>query len=170
MPPNDEIRRNSNNLRNLNWGRFRPSRRRVFLSSCAVEQFHSDVRLAPNHSNNWQWTMEGDRGLRARVPLHRIPLTANHRRLRLQWSHEHRAWQANWHQVVVSDESRFNLLEHDGCIPVRRYADKRCFPDCVIERHSGLTSRVMIWGAISYHGRSNLLRIEGNLNSTRYVR
>ncbi|GFV28452.1 transposable element Tcb1 transposase [Trichonephila clavipes] len=28
----------------------------------------------------------------------------------------------------------------------------------------------MVWGVISYHGRSNLLRIEGNLNSNRYVR
>ncbi|GFU76613.1 hypothetical protein TNCV_1272621 [Trichonephila clavipes] len=27
----------------------------------------------------------------------------------------------------------------------------------------------MVWGVISYHGRSNLLRIEGNLNSNRYV-
>ncbi|GFV75172.1 hypothetical protein TNCV_3190211 [Trichonephila clavipes] len=27
----------------------------------------------------------------------------------------------------------------------------------------------MVWGAISYHGRSNLLLIEGNLNSIRYV-
>ncbi|GFU73850.1 transposable element Tcb2 transposase [Trichonephila clavipes] len=32
------------------------------------------------------------RGLRAREHLYRIPLTANHRRLRLQWAHEHRAW------------------------------------------------------------------------------
>ncbi|GFX87934.1 transposable element Tc1 transposase [Trichonephila clavipes] len=28
----------------------------------------------------------------------------------------------------------------------------------------------MVWGAISYHGLSNLLRIEGNFNSNRYVR
>ncbi|GFW29739.1 transposable element Tc1 transposase [Trichonephila clavipes] len=28
----------------------------------------------------------------------------------------------------------------------------------------------MVWGAISYHGRSNFLRIEGNLNSNSYVR
>ncbi|GFY01087.1 transposable element Tc1 transposase [Trichonephila clavipes] len=28
----------------------------------------------------------------------------------------------------------------------------------------------MVWGAISYHGRSNLVRIEGNLNSSSYVR
>ncbi|GFV86200.1 transposable element Tc1 transposase [Trichonephila clavipes] len=33
--------------------------------------------------------------LLARVPLYWIPLTANYRRLHLQWAHEHRAWQAD---------------------------------------------------------------------------
>ncbi|GFV38144.1 transposable element Tcb2 transposase [Trichonephila clavipes] len=32
---------------------------------------------------------------------------------------------------------------------------------CDIERHSVLTTGVMVWSVISYHGRSNLLRIEG---------
>ncbi|GFX87466.1 transposable element Tcb2 transposase [Trichonephila clavipes] len=59
------------------------------------------------------------RGLRARVPLHRIPLTANHRRLSLQWAHERRVRQTNWYQVVFSDESRFNLWDHDSRIRVR---------------------------------------------------
>ncbi|GFV70678.1 transposable element Tc1 transposase [Trichonephila clavipes] len=58
-------------------------------------------------------------------------------------------------------DSRFNLWDHDGRIRVRRYADERCLPECVIERHSGLTPGFMVLGAISYHGRSNLLRIEG---------
>ncbi|GFY36239.1 transposable element Tcb2 transposase [Trichonephila clavipes] len=62
------------------------------------------------------------RGLRERVPLYRIHLTANHRRLR---------------------ESRFNLWEHDDRIRVRRYAGERCLPLCVVKRHSGLTSGVM---------------------------
>ncbi|GFU52429.1 transposable element Tc1 transposase [Trichonephila clavipes] len=99
-----------------------------------------------------------------------IPLAANHRRLRLQWAHEHRAWQADWRQVVFPDESRFNLWDYDGRIRVRRYAGKRCLPECVIERHNGLTPRVMVLGAISYHGRSSLLQIESNLSSKRYVR
>ncbi|GFX65614.1 transposable element Tc1 transposase [Trichonephila clavipes] len=110
------------------------------------------------------------RGLRARVSLYKIPLTTNLRRLRLQWAHEHRAWQADWLQVVFSDESLFNLGNHDGSIRVRRYAGERCLPECVIEHNSGLTTGVMVWNAISYHGRSNLLRIEGNLNSNRYFR
>ncbi|GFV33993.1 transposable element Tcb1 transposase [Trichonephila clavipes] len=83
---------------------------------------------------------------------------------------EHRAWQADWHQVVFSDESRFNLWDYDGHVRVRRSACERCLPECVIERHSGFTPEVVVWGAISYHGRSNLLRIEGNLNSNKYVR
>ncbi|GFW45375.1 transposable element Tc1 transposase [Trichonephila clavipes] len=80
--------------------------------------------------------------------------------MRLQWAHEHRAWKADSHQVFFSDESRFNLWDHDGRICVRRYAGERCLPECVIERHSGLTPGVMVWSAISYHGRTNLLRID----------
>ncbi|GFX23093.1 transposable element Tcb2 transposase [Trichonephila clavipes] len=83
------------------------------------------------------------RGLRERLPLCRIPLTVNQRRLHLQRAHEHKAWQSDWNQVVFSEESRLNLWDHDGCIRVRRYAGERCLPECIIERHSGLTSGVM---------------------------
>ncbi|GFU64396.1 transposable element Tcb1 transposase [Trichonephila clavipes] len=109
------------------------------------------------------------RGLRARIPLYRIPLTQNHRRLRLQWANVHRSWRADWQQVVFSDESRFNLWHHDDRIRVRCYAGERHIPECIIERHSGRTPGVMVWGAIAYHGRSQLLQIVGNLNSTRYI-
>ncbi|GFV49371.1 transposable element Tc1 transposase [Trichonephila clavipes] len=69
-------------------------------------------------------------------------------------------------QVVFSAKSRFNLWDQDG----RIRAGERCLPESVIERHSCLTSGVIVWGAILYHGRSSLLRIEGHLNSNRYVR
>ncbi|GFV59344.1 DUF4817 domain-containing protein [Trichonephila clavipes] len=97
------------------------------------------------------------------------PLKANHRRLGLQWSHDHRAWQTDWHQVVFSDELRFHLWGHDGRIHVRRYASEHCLPECVIKRHSDLILGVMVWDAVPYHGRTNLLRIEGNLNNNTYV-
>ncbi|GFV38156.1 transposable element Tcb2 transposase [Trichonephila clavipes] len=108
-------------------------------------------------------------GLRVRIPLYRIPLTQNHRRLRLQWANVHRSWRADWQQVVFSDESRFNLWHHDGRIRVRRYAGERHISECIIERYSGRTPGVMVWGAIAYHGRSQLLRIGGYLNITRYI-
>ncbi|GFW61265.1 transposable element Tc1 transposase [Trichonephila clavipes] len=90
-----------------------------------------------------------NRGLRAMLPLYRIPFTTNP-----QWLHE----------------SRFNLRYHDDRIRVRRYAGRRCLLECLIERHRGLTPGVIVWGTFSYHGRSNLIRIEGNFNSNRYLR
>ena len=51
--------------------------------------------------------------LHARVLLYRILLLANYQQLHLQWAHEHRDWQTDWHQVF------FNLWDHDGCIYVR---------------------------------------------------
>ncbi|GFW97178.1 hypothetical protein TNCV_631831 [Trichonephila clavipes] len=77
------------------------------------------------------------------VYCYRILLTANPRRLHLQLTHEHRALQADWHQVVFSCESRFNLGDHDDRIRVIRYVVERCLPECVIERHSGLIPGVM---------------------------
>ncbi|GFW16007.1 transposable element Tc1 transposase [Trichonephila clavipes] len=84
------------------------------------------------------------RRLRARIPLCRIPLTQNHRRLRLHWANVHRSWRADWQQVVFSDKSRFNLWHHDGGTRVRLYAGERRIPECIIERHSGRTPGVMV--------------------------
>ncbi|GFX48442.1 transposable element Tc1 transposase [Trichonephila clavipes] len=91
--------------------------------------------------------------------------TASSRQLAAQWS----TATADWLQLVFSDESRFNLWHHDGRIRVRHYAGERHIPECIIKRHSRRTPGVMVWGAIAHHGRSQLLRIVGNLNSTRYV-
>ena len=90
--------------------------------------------------------------------------------LSLQWAQKHRAWQTDWHQVVFSDQSILNLRDYDSCVYVRRYIGQCCLPEYVIDGHRGRASGVMVWGVISYQGGFNLLRIEGNLNSNRYVR
>ena len=89
------------------------------------------------------------RGLRDKVLLYRIPLTANHRLLRLQWVHEHRAWQADWQQVAFSYESCFNLWNHDGHVHVRLYAGQCGLPEYIIERHSDRVRKAMVWNVIS---------------------
>lgn len=58
------------------------------------------------------------RGLRARIPLYRIPLKQNDRCRWLQRAHEHRDWREGWQQCGFSDESCFNLWYHDGRIRV----------------------------------------------------
>ncbi|GFX77760.1 transposable element Tcb1 transposase [Trichonephila clavipes] len=66
---------------------------------------------------------------------------------------EHRAWQADWHQVVFSDESRFNLWDHDGRIRIRRYAGERCLPKGVLDKKGESFKADWTWRA-SHHQES----------------
>ncbi|GFW83619.1 transposable element Tcb1 transposase [Trichonephila clavipes] len=64
-------------------------------------------------------------GLSARRPLHGLPLTHNHKRLHRQWCDERRMWEAEWNDVVFTDESRICLQHQDGRNPVwRHYGEK----------------------------------------------
>ena len=96
----------------------------------------------------------------ARMPVRRLPLSRDHQRLRLQWALERRHWRAEWRNVVFSGEFRYN----DGRIRVQRNLRA-----CIRQRHRGTAPSVMVWGAIGYNMRSRLLRIEGDLNSNRYI-
>ncbi|GFT38737.1 transposable element Tcb2 transposase [Trichonephila clavipes] len=88
------------------------------------------------------------------VPLYRISHTANHRRLRLQWAHEHRAWQADWHTKL---SFQMNHASTCGTMMAAFMLDAMPVNAAYIEWHSGLILRVMVCGAISYHGRSSFL-------------
>ena len=68
------------------------------------------------------------------------------------------------------DESRFNMSYNDGRIRVRRYAGERNLRARIFQRRRGSRSSVMVWDEIGYNMRSRLLRIEGNLDSNRYIR
>ncbi|GFV46309.1 uncharacterized protein TNCV_3231981 [Trichonephila clavipes] len=134
-------------------------------SSWAPEQFHINAvsseavdRRAPNNSKNWQWTTEGD-------DLHLLLMALNDR------TASSSQLAACWSTAIGVLMSASSIRRHnDGRNRATRYAFERCLPECVIERHNGLTPEVMVRGAISYHGRSNLQRIESNLNNNRYVR
>ena len=63
------------------------------------------------------------------------------------------------------------MFYNDGRIYFRRYAGERNLRACILQQHRGpMPSSVMVWGTIGYNMRSRLLRIEGNLNSNRYIR
>ena len=61
------------------------------------------------------------RGYRAYRPTTKPLLTANHRRLRLEWAQRWRNLTvAHWQHVIFGDESRFQLYPVDGRLRVRR--------------------------------------------------
>ncbi|GFV45960.1 transposable element Tcb1 transposase [Trichonephila clavipes] len=108
-------------------------------------------------------------GLSARRPLLDLPLKQNHRRLRRQWCDERRMWVAELNEVVFTDESRICLQHHDDRIRVWRHRGGTMLNSCVMHRHTGPASGIMVWGGIGYHSRTPLVRIAGTLNSQRNI-
>ncbi|GFX63939.1 transposable element Tcb1 transposase [Trichonephila clavipes] len=108
-------------------------------------------------------------GLFVRRPLLGLPLTQNHRRLRRHWCSERRMLAVEWNEVAFSDESRICLHHHDGRIRVWRHRGERMLNSCVMHRHTGPASGIIIWGGVGCYSCTSLICIAGSLNSQRYI-
>ncbi|GFV95401.1 transposable element Tc1 transposase [Trichonephila clavipes] len=82
--------------------------------------------------------------LKSKRPFRALPLTPEHRQLRLQWCKARSMWNAtDWQKVVFSDESRFVVGTDDNRVWVRRRP--------------------------AYDSRSTLIVMRGTLTGQRYV-
>ncbi|GFT07908.1 transposable element Tcb2 transposase [Trichonephila clavipes] len=127
------------------------------------------VAIAPQTISRYlaETNLKSKRSFRT-LPL--IPLTREHRQLRLQWCQARSMWNVtDWQNVVFSDESRFVLGTDDKRVrlwkrPVERYNS----PHTVLH-HIARTADVMVWVAIYYDFRSTLIVMRGTLTGQRYV-
>ena len=88
------------------------------------------------------------RGYRAYRPTTKAMLTANHRRLLLEWAQRWRNLTvAHWQHVIFGDESRFQLYPVDGNLRVRRLPGGRFQPGCQTHRVQAGGGSVHVWGA-----------------------
>lgn len=110
-------------------------------------------------------------GLHAYRPLRGNVLTRRHCQARLQWANQHLQWNLanNWRHVVFSDESHFLLQHHDARRRVYRRQGERYHQQCVDEAPPHGGGGVMVWGAITSTGRSQLVEVPGRLNAQHYV-
>ncbi|GFU69506.1 HTH_Tnp_Tc3_2 domain-containing protein [Trichonephila clavipes] len=66
--------------------------------------------------------------LKSKLPFRALPLTPEHRQLRLQWCQTGSMWNVtDWQKVVINDESRFILGTDDN--RVRVWRRPACSPD-----------------------------------------
>lgn len=95
------------------------------------------------------------------------PLTPSHRRRRLEWARQHVSkGEGFWRRVIFSDEKRFTLDGPDG---LRSYwHDKRRAKRWHSTRQNG-GGGLMVWGAISAHGKSELVFVTNRIDSARYI-
>ncbi|GFU05139.1 transposable element Tc1 transposase [Trichonephila clavipes] len=108
--------------------------------------------------------------LKSKRRFRALPLTPEHRQLRLQWCQARSMWNVpDWQKVVFSDESRFVLGTDDNRVRVWRHPGERYNSLHTVLRHTACTAGVMVWGAIAYDSRSTLSVMRGTLSGQRYV-
>ncbi|GFW44500.1 transposable element Tcb2 transposase [Trichonephila clavipes] len=108
--------------------------------------------------------------LKSKRPFRALPLTPEHRQLRLQWCQARSVRNVtDWQKFVFSDESRFVLGTDDKRIRVWRRPGERYNSPHTVLRHTARTAGVMVWGAIAYDSRSTLFVMRGTLAGQRYV-
>ncbi|GFV42533.1 transposable element Tcb2 transposase [Trichonephila clavipes] len=88
--------------------------------------------------------------LKSKHPFCSLPLTPEHRQLRLQWCQARSMWNVtDWQKVVFSDESRFVLGTDDNRVRVWRHPGERYNSPHTVLRHTARTAGVMVWGGHS---------------------
>src|SRR5581483_11071071 len=109
-------------------------------------------------------------GYHSRTALRKPHVSEPNRIIRLNWACERCFWSLNsWKKVVWSDESRFTLFQSDKKIHVWRLPKESHDVNCLVPtiKHGG--GGIMMWGCFSWHGLGPLVRIDGRVNSERYI-
>ncbi|GFV41684.1 transposable element Tc1 transposase [Trichonephila clavipes] len=131
--------------------------------------------------NCWeQWTREGthapktrhlaEANLKSKRPFRALPLSPEHRQLRLQWCQARSMWNVtDWQKVVFSNESRFVLGRDHNRVRVWRHPGERYNSPHTVLRHTARTAGVMVWEAIAYDSRPTLIVMRGTLTGQCYV-
>ncbi|GFW91124.1 transposable element Tcb2 transposase [Trichonephila clavipes] len=108
--------------------------------------------------------------LKSKRPFHALPLTPEHRHLRLQWCQARSMWNVtDWQRVVFSDEFRFVLGTDDNRVRVWRCPGERYNSSHTVLRLTARTTGAMVWGAIAYNSRSTLIVMSGTSMGQRYI-
>ena len=111
-----------------------------------------------------------DAGYNSRVAARKPLISPKNRLDRLQWCRNHKTWDGEeWKKVIWSDESRFTLFRNDGRTRVWRQQKERYDIDCIVPtvKHGG--GGVMVWGCFTWDCLGPLIRLEGAINSQRYI-
>ncbi len=74
-----------------------------------------------------------------------------------------------WGNVLFSDESRFCLKRTDGRILVWRRRGERNARACTVPKKAFYGCSVMMWGGMTAAGKTQLVVVDGNLNSRQYI-
>ncbi|KAI5117840.1 hypothetical protein M0805_008112 [Coniferiporia weirii] len=111
-----------------------------------------------------------DQGLLCRIRRSKPYLSKVHKEWRRKWALEHADWTVeDWHCIIFSDESKFQLFKSDGhqyCYIKPGQALSARFTKKTVKHGGG---SIMVWGCITGQGMGQLHRIEGIMCGLDYV-
>lgn len=110
-----------------------------------------------------------DAKLFGRVAVRKPLLRPQNKKKRMQWALTHRDWsEEDFKRVLWTDESKFEVFGSKRRVFVRRSAEEKMMPDCVLPtvKHGG--GSVMVWGCFSSRGTGDLVRVEGIMKKEQY--
>jgi transposase len=111
-----------------------------------------------------------EKGLRPYTMQHKPLLTPAHKAARLEFALARRGMTAAlWRRVIFSDETYIYRLgtapsRYVWCLSDDDFAEWRVTPTAKFGGGS-----IMVWAAISIHGLSNIVAVQGNLNAAGYL-
>uniref|UniRef100_A0A3Q0QR15 Transposase Tc1-like domain-containing protein n=1 Tax=Amphilophus citrinellus TaxID=61819 RepID=A0A3Q0QR15_AMPCI len=142
-------------------------RDRKLTSGAIAESLHENNGL-PVHPSTVRRSLSRSK-LHGRVAARKPLLRPRNRARRRQFAEEHRGWtNAQWEQVLWTDESKFEIFGSRRRKFVRRRVGERFRDECLeptVKRGGG---SVQVWGCISAHGPGDIVKIDGILNAAKY--
>jgi transposase len=109
-------------------------------------------------------------GYGSRVAARKPFISPKNQRDRVRWCRERKMWdEEDWKTVIWSDESRFTLFMNDRRVRVWRLPKERYDVECIVPtvKHGG--GGVMVWGCFTWNCLGPLIRLEGAVNSRKYI-
>ncbi|GFT27188.1 hypothetical protein TNCV_40341 [Trichonephila clavipes] len=125
----------------------------VDRSECAVRNRPTRGKLVLERSGRPRGErIEGshlaEANLKSKRPFRALPLTPEHRQLRLQWCQDRSMWNVtDWQTIVFSEENRFVLETDDNRVRVWRCPGERYNSPHTVLRHTARPASVMVWGS-----------------------
>ncbi|KAL1506201.1 hypothetical protein ABEB36_005603 [Hypothenemus hampei] len=97
-------------------------------------------------------------------------LSKKNKQIRLEWARRHQhLTEDDWKNVVLSDESNFQIFGTPGVTFVRRRVGEEFHPDCVVPTVKYGGGSTMVWGCMAADGVGEIFVCEGHMNSEKYI-